>query len=171
MRRRRPPILAKNRLERWWRERSNRWRTSSDSPIDDAPVLRRLWLAPRRRVTLLRVLIAAACASGAYMLLWGDHGYFHNRALERERAKLKRASSQLDEEVRIVRQRLAEAAGDPFELERIARERYGLVRPGEVVYRFRSQDVLAGAGEGSTGSPPDGKEPYLGVLDIDRGAR
>jgi cell division protein FtsB len=105
------------------------------------------------------------------MLLWGDHGYFHNRALERERAKLKRASSQLDEEVRIVQQRLAEAAGDPFELERIARERYGLVRPGEAVYRFKTPDLLPETGEGPTGSPPDGEEPYLGVLDIDRGAR
>jgi cell division protein FtsB len=52
-------------------------------------------------------------------------------ALERENAELQAANAALADEVRALRT-------DPGRIEAIAREELGLVKPGELVYEFRT---------------------------------
>ena len=75
---------------------------------------------PRRRV-LLWIGPLAALAGAAFALLYdADNGL---RAVFRVNAELARA------------ERLR---SDPFEIESVARESFGMVRPGEIVVRLRS---------------------------------
>ena len=96
------------------------------------PVSDRRSLGPRLRLAVL-LLLALVAAS-----LVGNRGlirlYQMHRtkvALTREIEHLTSTNAALAEEVRALRT-------DPGRLEAIAREELGLVKPGEVVYEFRS---------------------------------
>lgn len=57
--------------------------------------------------------------------------------LEREKNNLLHKTEQLVKDTEILRQRIEALQNDPALLERIAREEYGMRRPGETVYRIR----------------------------------
>ena len=96
-------------------------------PAPDRP-----WNRPR--VVLVAILLLLLLAAS----LVGDRGLLRLYQLHRTRAALTReigqvsgANSALAEEVRALRT-------DPGQVEAIAREDLGLVKPGETVYEFRS---------------------------------
>jgi len=94
--------------------------------------------------TLLTV--AAAAAAAYFALFGGTYDVFDVRRLERD---LARETAALDS-VRSVVVRLEARADsletDPATLERVAREQYGMIRPGERLYRF-AEPGSSGAGE------------------------
>ncbi len=90
-----------------------------------------------------------------YAVFGGEYSWFELRAtreaVERERAELEELRRRIDS-----LQALADSLEtDSLTLERIARERFGMIRPGEVLYRFAPPEDSApvrpdsaGGGEG-----------------------
>lgn len=82
---------------------------------------------------------AAALALGLFCVallvheIWGEHGYM---ALQRERREfnaLRQKNQQLREENQELETRIKALKSDPQAIEKLARERLGLARPGEIV--------------------------------------
>lgn len=76
-----------------------------------------------------------------FLVIW--FGFFDTYSLwtrfqlERDKRDLVRRSEQLVSETEILKKRIEALRNDPALLERIAREAYGMRRPGETVYRIR----------------------------------
>ena len=89
-------------------------------------------------VLLVSVLLLAAY----FAIFGGEFSVFQFKrleALEAERAaELARAEAEIDS-LQAVADRLA---SDPEAIERVARERYGMIRDGEILYRFREPDTV-----------------------------
>ena len=93
---------------------------------------------PRRRA-LLWIGPLAALAGAAFALLYdADNGlravFRVNDELARAEVRLKKLSDERSELVA----RAERLRADPFEIESVARESFGMVRPGEVVVRLRT---------------------------------
>ncbi|HET9948773.1 MAG TPA: septum formation initiator family protein [Longimicrobiales bacterium] len=82
---------------------------------------------------VLRVLLAVAAY---YATFGGEYSLFElwrtRAAAERERTELALLEQRLDS----LTARADSLRNDPATLERIARERYGMIREGEILYRF-----------------------------------
>src|SRR5690606_19813217 len=91
-----------------------------------------------RRGLKLRVILAAALLIGAaYLAIFGgDYDVFDLRRVRQERALEEQRARELAVQVEILRAREDSLASDSATIERIARERYGLIRDGERLYRF-----------------------------------
>jgi cell division protein FtsB len=84
-----------------------------------------------------RLLAGGVLALAGYYALWGgEYSAFHLLRLEKERraadARLAETRAQVDS-LRTLAGRLEK---DDGEVERIARERFGMIREGELLYRF-----------------------------------
>ncbi len=101
---------------------------------------------------LRRILPAAVAAAGIYFALFGgEYGFFALRRLERQKVREEAEVEALRAEVDSLRARQDSLENDPATLERIARERYGMIRKGERLYRFTDCAPAAD----STGTAPD----------------
>lgn len=102
----------------------------------------------------LPVLLGLA---GYYALFGGEYSVFEvrsaRRAAEAERSEL----AELRREVDSLRGRVDSLTADSAALERLAREKFGMVRDGEVIYRFAEPDSAEGSDEGEDGSEPEGR--------------
>lgn len=78
---------------------------------------------------------------GLFLVVW--FGFFDTYSvwtrlkLEREKKDLIRRTEQLVHDTSVLKQRIEALQDDPALLERIAREEYGMRRPGETIYRIR----------------------------------
>ncbi|MCP3978665.1 MAG: septum formation initiator family protein [bacterium] len=91
----------------------------------------------RRRVVGL--VVSAVFVAGSVQALFGDQGYLDVVRLRQEQQQL---TDELVERRQYVERLRAEVEGlrdDPASLERIARERLGYIRPGEVTFLFDSE--------------------------------
>ena len=86
----------------------------------------------------IRWILATILIAGAtyFALFGGDYGYFDVRRLEKEKAAEEQKLKELQAELARLRSRTDSLANDSATLERIAREKYGLIRDGERLYRF-----------------------------------
>lgn len=73
---------------------------------------------------------------GMLAVLIGNRGFWTMVERHREIARLERQFRELRQESKRLAQEIVQAEGDPAYLERIARRELGLIRPGEVEYRF-----------------------------------
>ena len=71
------------------------------------------------------------------MTIFGDHGIFRIRQLNRDGATLRAKVADMERETTALRGRLEAHREGRVSNERVARERLNLVKPGEVVYDFR----------------------------------
>jgi cell division protein FtsB len=86
------------------------------------------------------ILAAAVLAAASYFALFGgEYGYFALRQLQRQQLREEAAVQALRAEVDSLRARQDSLEHDPATLERIARDRYGLIRKGERLYRFTDE--------------------------------
>ena len=89
-----------------------------------------------RKVILPGLLLLAAY----YAVFGGEYSWFELRdaraAVEREEADLAELNRQIDS----LRAWADSMRIDSVTLERIARERFGMIRDGEILYRFAPQD-------------------------------
>ena len=99
---------------------------------------RHISVSPRLRWGLLAVLLALYIVH----FVAGDHGLLRRIELKRElegvagaNVKLRLEREQLLHEVQL-------KENDPLSLERLAREKYWMIGPGETVYRFKEDDVV-----------------------------
>lgn len=83
-----------------------------------------------------------------YGVFGGEHSYWDlrraNSAIAAEAAELE----ELREEIDSLRARVDSLESSPAVLERIARERYGMIRDGEILYRFAEPPGDGEEGEG-----------------------
>ena len=116
-------------------------RSPYESP-KQAPVRRFLRRRPDDRPSRVnrRLIIAAAAAVGgflAYSFILSDTGLVKIAGLKSETETLRRQKVELALRVNDVEQRRQEQAKDPMLTERIARERFHLVKEGEILYRYK----------------------------------
>jgi len=71
---------------------------------------------------------------------FGERGLLHLWRLWGERRALSETNFLLQKENELLRERIYRLRHDDLYLEKIAREDLGLVRPGEIVYRFPSAE-------------------------------
>ena len=86
----------------------------------------------------LRWLLASGLALSAvyFALFGGEYGYFEVRRLEHDRAQEQVQLDRMTEELKQLESRRSALQNDSATLERLAREKYGLIRDGERLYRF-----------------------------------
>jgi cell division protein FtsB len=95
--------------------------------------------ARRFRATLQRVLplvVLAIGALGTPWLLISTGGTSRLTQLEREREEVELEISRLSKRVHELRARTQAVRSDPREVERVARDKLGLVRQTEVIFQF-----------------------------------
>ena len=98
------------------------------------------YLSPGRMAggRMLSAVLLLAIATVTASALVGEHGVPHLIGLRAERQELGRTAFALLEENTRLHEELARLKDDNLYLEELARRQLGLVRPGEIVYRFRS---------------------------------
>ena len=82
------------------------------------------------------VLAGLAGAALYFGLFGGDYSLFEVRRVERERREEQARLDSVRVEVARLRMRVDSLEGDSLTIERLARERYGLIRDGERLYRY-----------------------------------
>ncbi|HSM62031.1 MAG TPA: septum formation initiator family protein [Longimicrobiales bacterium] len=103
-----------------------------------------------RRLLLPGILVVAAY----FAVFGGEYSYFEVR---RARDAIARESAELTELRRVIDSLQAWADSldvDPATLERLARERFGMIKPGETLYRFVDEDSTLAID--SADAPPGG---------------
>ncbi len=98
----------------------------------------------RRRRRELRVVLGVVLALALYYALFGgEYSVFELRSLSKRVALEQVRLDSLRVEVDSLEARADSLADDSATIERIARERYGMIRPGERLYRFVEEDTVA----------------------------
>jgi cell division protein FtsB len=82
------------------------------------------------------LMVPLVAGAGYYAMFGGEYSLMEARKLERERAREELRLVQTRREVAALRARADSVEHDTATLERIARERYGLIKEGERLYRF-----------------------------------
>lgn len=70
----------------------------------------------------------------------GERGAIHLWRLQGEKGKLDEQNYRLQKDNEALREKIARLRSDNYYLEKIAREELNMVRPGEVIYRFRTPE-------------------------------
>ena len=83
----------------------------------------------------IRGIILLLCITLLIIFIFGDHGLLQLYKLERERAKVQAQIAQLRKERERVMVEKNQLENDIQYLEKLARERYRMVKPGEKVYK------------------------------------
>jgi len=97
---------------------------------------------------LKRVFIASAIVVFFGLIgvgLFGQSGLTHLRKLRAERSRLEEQTGQLKKENESLRSRISLLADNLKYLEKLAREKLGMVRPDEVIIKMPEQGSTAGA--------------------------
>lgn len=84
------------------------------------------------------VVAAGAVALGLFVVaaIYGDHGLMHLLRMRDEQRELERTAFTLQQRNEHLRQYIHRLQSDDWYLERLARERFGWVKKGEVLYRI-----------------------------------
>lgn len=88
----------------------------------------------------LSYTLAALLVTFSLFTTFGDRGLLHLRRLSEEKRKLDERNFRLQRTNEALRERIYRLRHDNRYLEKIAREDLGLVRRGEIVYRFISSE-------------------------------
>jgi cell division protein FtsB len=86
-------------------------------------------------------LFCALLVTLSLFTLFGERGVLHLWRLRGEKKKLEERNFLLVKENEALRERIHRLRHDDLYLEKIAREDLGLVRQGEIIYRFASPDA------------------------------
>ena len=115
-------------------------RSPYQSPTD-APkqrFLRRRPAEPKGRGRWMLLGAGSVLAYLIYTFVFSDTGLLRIGALKRETENLKKQRLELAVQMNDLESRRKAQARDPLLEERVARERFHLVKKGEVIYRYRS---------------------------------
>jgi len=93
--------------------------------------------------------------AGYAALLGGEYSWSRLREIRAEIATEARRLDELRSANEALRVRVGALESDPVALERIARERFGMIRPGELLYRFAEpmEPMPAPDDSSATGDP------------------
>jgi cell division protein FtsL len=82
------------------------------------------------------IFILAGVFLSSYAL-FGNHGILTRIQLERQRSEMAAKLQQAEEETKKLQAQIKALESDQKTIEKIAREKYGMARPGETVYRVK----------------------------------
>jgi len=117
--------------------------------------------SPKSSRRWLFYVFSALLAVLSLFTLFGERGALHLWRLWGEDARLAERNFVLHKENESLRERIDQIRHDDAYLEKIAREELGLVRPGEIIYRFggsESKKKRAGAFSAPAVQPPPSSE-------------
>ncbi len=72
------------------------------------------------------------------MAVFHENGILNAYRFEQEQVKMKEANGGLKQQNDLLRQEIAALKSDPYAIEKIAREKLNLVKPGDQIYRIVS---------------------------------
>lgn len=90
---------------------------------------------PSRNFKGALAAVAAALLACAFFAVFGSGGVMHLRQLQRQQGEAEMVAYSLALENQKLRDHVHRLEHDDVYLERIARERLGWIKPGEIVYR------------------------------------
>jgi cell division protein FtsB len=105
----------------------------------------------RRHIRLLVVLPFLAAVY--YAVFGGEYSWAELRAARQQVEKARQEVEELEARNARLGARVEALELDPWTLEVLARERFGMIRPGEILYRF-TEPVRAPQSEVDTGQSP-----------------
>jgi cell division protein FtsB len=114
----------------------------------------------RNEIVRRRIFWGVAALVSFYLLvplIVGDMGVVKYFNMRRTYDRLQQEIQQLSDENQKIENEIHALRSDPDTIERIARDRLGLVRPGEVVYQFEA--VNPAPSDDPPVSPTDAKRP------------
>ncbi len=97
--------------------------------------------------------LVAFIVSLSLVTVFGERGVVHLWRLWQEKRMLDEKNFLLQKENETLRERIYRLRHDDLYLEKIAREDLGLVRPGEIIYRFASSESKKKSDRISDSSP------------------
>ncbi len=106
----------------------------------------------RRRRFVAAVVALLLAALVVYVFVFSRHGYLRRRELARENQRLQQELEDMRAENARLREELSRL-DDPEAVEKLAREKLGLVKEGEKVYRFVEKDKTRGNAEKKNPQP------------------
>ncbi len=126
-------------------------RLNFESSADQVTTPKRRKRTRAGRSTVRLILLTTIVLVFAYLYIGGNYGWFNMWQLKQEK-------SQLEEEISRLEARKLDLTSDfdllkegpegdarfRFEMERLAREKHGMVREDELIYRFSSQEDSTG---------------------------
>ncbi|MDR2726118.1 MAG: septum formation initiator family protein [Candidatus Adiutrix sp.] len=118
---------------------------SSAAEAEAGPLGRRLreFFGPGLWGRLALAFLGLSLLAGlAYLVLSAD-GFIRRAELEREKGRLEFENAALRDENQILRQKIDHLLHDPGYVEDEARRKFGLIRPGETVYRLSEEPDLS----------------------------
>jgi cell division protein FtsB len=147
---RRPPIIVASKQESI---KSRAFLIAGLDVVNLRPHITHTWLLYGWAALIVLLLIYAVIGERGAIQLW---------RLQGEKLKLDEQNYRLQKDNEALRERISRLRTDNFFLEKIAREELNLVRPGEVIYRFRArrQEDNNTRATGSSEPPrPGGQKP------------
>ncbi len=115
----------------------------------------------RRKKTVKRILLLLVFIFLAYRFFTGPYGFVQIHSLWKEKKNLEKESKMLDAEIVDLEIEKRRLTVDEFYLEKQARERLGMMKEGEKVYRIIHTDKsnLEEENKSAQSPPPDSLSP------------
>ncbi len=101
------------------------------------------------------ILLPVLGVAGYFAFFGGEYSWLDLRRLDRERKAQEAAVRATRQEVKRLRARADSLERDSLAVERLAREKYGLIRDGERLYRFADGATSPAVAAPSPPSPRD----------------
>jgi cell division protein FtsB len=95
----------------------------------------------QHRGLLVLCLMGASALLLLVLSIFGDQGVFRIRRLDRDRVDLEQKVRSIESDNAALRRQLRDMKEGRSSYELAAREKLGLVKPGEIVYDFRSDPL------------------------------
>jgi cell division protein FtsB len=120
----------------------------------DFPVILHEKVAPFLR-RYSRELIALAFCLILVHDIFGEHGVLAMHRTKKQAEQVRQEIQRLDDENRLLQERVKALKSDPRAIERVAREDMGLARPGELIFKLPPKpNDSAESGQPDTTNPP-----------------
>ncbi len=94
----------------------------------------------RRRNIIFLLLSILVFSFLFYSFFFGEMGYIKYRQLKNNEQKLVKEINEIYSENKALRGEIELLKKDPAYLEKYAREKFGLVKPGEMVFQFKDEE-------------------------------
>lgn len=107
----------------------------TDSAVEQLPVKDQKKRLKRRRILAVSIILLSV---GAF-IVFTRYGLWTRFTLERKTTALQDSISSLISIQDSMRRRISTLERDTFEIERLAREQYGMIKPGEQVFIVRKK--------------------------------
>jgi cell division protein FtsB len=107
----------------------------SDSAVEQLPIKDQKKRLKRRRILAVVIILLSV---GAF-IMFTRYGLWTRYTLERKCSSLQDSIGSLISIQDSMRRRISILERDTFELERLAREQYGMIKPGEQVFIIRKK--------------------------------